>query len=159
MVKHFLNLLEKLDFYSIPEPNSGCLLWTGAVMGIGHGKVWWDGRHWPAHRAAWICAHGEPPAKQHVCHKCDVPACINIDHLFLGSGADNSKDMARKGRGTGVFSASDVVAIRADPRSVVELARIYGVSVATIYSARRGQYYSWVPPNTPTDSCNRRREQ
>lgn len=83
---------------SIPEPNSGCLLWLGSIMGIGYGKVSWRGKQHPAHRMAWIDARGEPPAGLLVLHKCDVPSCINLDHLFLGTPEENMRDMVRKGR-------------------------------------------------------------
>jgi hypothetical protein len=51
-----------------------------------------------AHRLAWEEANGPIPAGMYVCHTCDVPACVNVEHLFLGSQSDNMKDMAAKGR-------------------------------------------------------------
>lgn len=55
-----------------------------------------------AHRAAWIVTHGPVPKGIMVCHRCDNPPCCNPSHLFLGTAADNARDMATKGRGTGV---------------------------------------------------------
>jgi hypothetical protein len=51
-----------------------------------------------AHRLAWEKANGPIPAGMYVCHTCDVPACVNVEHLFLGTQSDNMKDMAAKGR-------------------------------------------------------------
>jgi hypothetical protein len=51
------------------------------------------------HRAAWLLYRGEVPEGQSVLHSCDVPSCVNPDHLFLGSQQDNLSDMARKNRG------------------------------------------------------------
>jgi hypothetical protein len=51
-----------------------------------------------AHRAAWFLVHGaEPPG--HLMHTCDTPACVNPDHLRLGSPRDNAHDRTAKGRG------------------------------------------------------------
>lgn len=52
------------------------------------------------HRFVWWQHHGEIPDGMYICHTCDNPACINIDHLFLGSSSDNARDMMAKGRGT-----------------------------------------------------------
>jgi hypothetical protein len=51
-----------------------------------------------AHRVAWIVEHGEIPADKIVLHKCDNPACVNIEHLRLGSHKDNTADMVSKRR-------------------------------------------------------------
>ena len=97
-------IAERLECLSIPEPNSGCLLWTGSVMGIGYGKVSWNGRQHPAHRMAWAQAHGPIPDGMFVCHRCDVPLCINPDHLFIGTHKDNMADKKSKSRGRNQYS-------------------------------------------------------
>ncbi len=53
-----------------------------------------------AHRVSWELHRGPIPAGVYVLHRCDVPACVNPEHLFLGSAADNVQDMIAKGRGT-----------------------------------------------------------
>jgi len=58
-----------------------------------------NGRVEKAHRVAWRLTHVEPLADEiHVLHKCDVPECVNPDHLFLGTQPEDVADMVRKDR-------------------------------------------------------------
>lgn len=82
-----------------PELNSGCHLWSGGVGAGGYGTLCIFGVVGKAHRWAFMVSRGfMPTIDQKVCHKCDTPACVNPDHLFLGSQADNVRDMMEKGR-------------------------------------------------------------
>jgi len=135
---------QRLEFYSMPEPNSGCLLWTGSVHGIGHGKIFWEGKTYAAHRVAWALAKGPIPAGLLVCHKCDVPCCVNVNHLFLGTDADNSLDRARKQRGNRKLKAEEVLKIYADKRPRALVSSDYGVSQASIADIRGGRSYGWL---------------
>lgn len=94
-------LAERFDEKVVPVPWSGCWLWTGATTG-GYGSFKMpngaSGTTAYAHRIAWERANGPVPAGKCVLHSCDVPACVNVDHLFLGTKGDNSRDMVRKGR-------------------------------------------------------------
>lgn len=89
----------RLDAGSQPEPNSGCLLWTGYINRDGYGRLRVGRKKMLAHRVAWLLDHSIPSGMC-VLHRCDVPSCINIRHLFLGTRDVNNKDMALKGRGT-----------------------------------------------------------
>lgn len=94
------SLARRLWAGSIPEPNSGCFLWLGYANEKGYGFLNTSrliGKPLLAHRAAWLVKHGEWPTLC-VLHKCDVPCCVNPDHLWLGTRKENNQDMTAKGR-------------------------------------------------------------
>ena len=84
------------------EPNTGCWLWAGRLV-EGYGIFTLNHRdNQLAHRASYEHFVGPIPQGLFVLHKCDVRSCINPDHLFIGTHADNMADMKRKGRGRSV---------------------------------------------------------
>lgn len=150
-----LTIAQRLERYSIPEPNSGCQLWLGDARS-GYGRLKVGGRMRSAHRLAWQLSNGDIPAGMNVLHKCDVPACINPDHLFLGTQIDNIVDMVAKGRqsrsgappGEGhpcvKLNESQVRAIREDRRRLRTIAAEYGVSFGTIWAVRSGKRWKHI---------------
>lgn len=83
----------------MPIPGCGCWLWLGAWSTYGYGKVNKHGKVvTEAHRMFYEDRFGPIPDGMQVLHKCDTPPCCNPDHLFLGTQADNMRDMHRKGR-------------------------------------------------------------
>jgi len=137
---------------------SGCLEWQGALTslkpGLGYGAVRLPGtrRMIGAHRAMFQLANGVVLAStQFVCHSCDNRKCINPDHLWLGTHADNVRDMHAKGRDKGNrrLTLSDVQAIRARyrpgrrnaPGNRAALAQQFRVSLCTISEVVN--HYTW----------------
>lgn len=91
-------LAERFARYWIPEPNSGCWLWTGALakgrafMNSGH-----KGKAVHAARISWFLHKGDFQSL-YVLHHCDNAACVNPDHLYLGTQTQNVADGVRRGR-------------------------------------------------------------
>lgn len=77
--------------------SGGCIEWQGAKT-RGYGVLRVGDRNVLAHRLAWMLYKGDIPDGYHVCHHCDNPPCLNVDHLFLGTDADNVADKIAKGR-------------------------------------------------------------
>lgn len=75
-----------------------CWIWQGKKE-EGYGRLYFKGKKRYVHRVAWELANEQPvPDGLFVLHKCDEPACVNPGHLWLGTQADNMKDMREKGR-------------------------------------------------------------
>lgn len=119
----------------------GCWNWTGRLGHYGYAHLSVNGDGQRAHRLSYELYVGSIPEGMLVCHRCDNRKCVNPDHLFLGTNADNMRDMAAKWRCRSKLTAEQVRQIRADGRILKEIAKDFGVSPSNICRVKKGEYW------------------
>jgi hypothetical protein len=148
---------DRIAYYSTPEPTTGCLLWLGTVNVHGYavlGVTTSSGaRMERVSRLVAAKKFGVDAVKgQHVLHRCDQPACIAIEHLFLGQPRDNKADSmnklrhnfgARNGRAKlTVGQAKEIKKRCRAGESAEQLSQEYGVGRDTIRAIRAGRRWA-----------------
>lgn len=138
---------EKLEGKYEIVTESGCWIWTGLTSQQGYGviRVQVDinkVRSLFAHRVSYKKHKGDFDPSKFVCHKCDVPSCVNPNHLFLGDVVDNNQDKINKGRearnelhGKSILTNEQVSEVRSKFKKGVpqqKMADEYGVSFSCI---------------------------
>lgn len=108
-----------------------CWVWTASCDRKGYGQIFTGertatGNKKPAaaHRVSWLLHHADPGGLC-VLHRCDNPACVRPEHLFLGTVADNNRDMWAKGRATKVRAFGDASGSRKHPERLARGDRHY----------------------------------
>jgi hypothetical protein len=158
--KLWTRAVERLEARST-ETDSGCVVWTGATDHDGYGLMsFWDPtarrtKTYRAHRVALERKLGRRLGpREFACHACDNPSCVNPDHLWAGSPADNTHDASAKGRlprGTqhqrARFTENDVREIRAMLEAGTSAARVakwFGCSISGVEHIKYGRVWSWL---------------
>lgn len=138
---------------------NGCFIWQGYINTNGYGEISRNARlgirRGGAHRFSYELFRGPISGGLFACHHCDVPACVNPAHLFLGTQKDNMQDASHKGRvphGSSRHNTTlrdeDILAIcdqYSRGASVKKLAKQYSMAVRAIASILAGEAWRHVP--------------
>lgn len=138
-----MNEQTKKRFFNKVQKTSRCWLWTASSNRKGYGQFGVKMGRWKikyAHRMSYEFFVGKIPKGFLVLHKCDVPLCVNPDHLWIGTHMDNCKDKIKKGRmadtkgqknGRAILSEDEVRRMRkmylTGKYSQVELGKFFGI--------------------------------
>lgn len=163
MTRALSEIIERVEGAS----GDGCWIWPRAQDATGRGRLWLNGKIMLAHRAVWTLRVGPIPDGKILCHHCDNPSCVRPSHIYVGTHADNMRDMkdrrrsmakrnpalaSRLGRNAGLMNTwsrgtenpkakltvEQVDAIKGDSRPTKAVAAEYGVSRTTIQRVRSG---------------------
>lgn len=139
------NLTVEQRFWYYVRKADGCWLWVGARNKNGYGVFRVAGKNVLAHRFMYELMQGEL-AGYHVCHSCDNPQCVNPEHMFLGTDADNHTDKAKKLRGGRALTGEQVKEIKQLVSSGIilqDIAEQFGVSRKSVQRIKNGQYWRY----------------
>ena len=161
----------------LPDPQTGCWVWKASFMKTGYGQFNpRNGKTVTAHRFSYQLHKGEIPKGLFVCHTCDNRACVNPKHLWLGTNAENLKDMREKGRAkynppigernhSAKITEKQAAEIFKSKLPVRKLAERFKLSEAAIHAIQTGKTWKHVTKDlgsarrvikkkiTPEDAC------
>ena len=147
----------QIRFWEKVKKTKTCWNWIGSIDDRGYGSIGVNGITKRAHRLSYeMKKNGPIPKGMFVCHKCDNRACVNPNHLFLGTAKDNTQDMINKGRdvhaigenaGSTKLTKRQVLEIRkryANGESTRQLAKDFPISHGSIWKIVAGKTWNWL---------------
>ena len=131
----------KCKFEDKVDKSGECWLWQGKPGSRGYGYIHHNNKKILVHRFSYQSHVGDIPDGLQVCHKCDIPLCVNPEHLFVGTAKENKDDSVRKQRNNRKLSIIEAAAILIDPRDIGTIAELYGVTKSTISGIKVRRYW------------------
>jgi len=133
---------------------TGCRIWTGYTNADGYGRFWFHGKLCLVHRIVYTVFYGEVASSLHILHRCDVPACINELHLYIGTDLDNHNDSIKRGRSARGEKNGKVKLTELQVKEIKQklkaghhykvLAEQYKVHFNTIQAIKHGRMWKWL---------------
>jgi HNH endonuclease len=146
--------IERFWERAMPVPECGCWLWIGRYDKDGYGYINVNKKRLKAHRFSYEQFVSPIPGKMSVLHKCDMPECVNPEHLFLGTQKENMCDMTIKNRrvrgekiGNSKLKEADVFEILSaldHGESQYAIASRYGINQSHVSDIKNGKRWSYI---------------
>ncbi len=146
-------------FWSKIEKTDTCWIWKSSLNKDGYGNLGIGNNNFRSHRIAWELTNGPIPPKMNVLHHCDVRACCNPSHLYLGTQKENRRDADLRGKTNlpkgsahpnAKLTEAQVIEIRSTWKPWVYTARMlsakYGVKKSVIVDILNGKTWKHILP-------------
>ena len=131
-------------FWRNVKKTQACWLWKRGAFTFGYGAFRFEGKLWHAHRLAYLFIHGHIPTRKMVLHRCDVPACVNPAHLYLGTQLENIRDRVERGRsahGNQIWSrAHPEMVLRGEANPLHKLSELQVMELRRLYAGGNMSY-------------------
>lgn len=127
-------------FWAKVDKSRECWEWTGAKNLKGYGRFKINGRTYSPHRLVWEWENGPIPEGMFICHHCDNPPCVNLDHLFCGTRSENMLDAASKGRIPGNTKNHSVSSVQGEKNFFSKLTRRDVFEIRRLASGKQMTY-------------------
>lgn len=131
-------------FWSRVTKGEGCWVHSGSFGSHGYPQATGhNGQSGPAHRLSWLLHNGDIEKGLFVCHRCNNKLCVRPDHLYLGTHKQNMDDLARAGHPKRKLTYEAATAILNSTKTLIQLAKEFGVSQKAIWDIRKGLTYRY----------------